>query len=380
MTTETTPSTIQRTTFLEAVERVLPAIGDSNIEGADSVVFSRGWAHAYRDDRSISAPIKELEDTEAAVNAKKLAAIVKKLKADVIEVSRTDTALVLKCGTFTGELLLQPDTLSHAIASLNLDAIQWSPVPDGLGTAIALCRLENHRETFPVVYFSDDLVIAVTSFRWNYGKVSGDPMPTFAIHTDTAKALLSLGELAHYSIGDLWAHFHTESGAIFSAKVQDSAFPIRKVMERYDTIQTRDPMFQVDMPKDLAETVDRVAVFADPGLGDKATPQLDVEISGKYIKLGSKNSTGSAKDKCALNEELPEGMEARFMASVPYLQEAAKKVHTLAVVVMEGVVSWDDGGQKRTEKADLPFLVFRGDQFMQVVSVKAPRVKAPPVQ
>ncbi len=360
MSTETTPSTVQRTTFLQAIERVLPAIGDSNVEGADSVVFSKGWAHSYRDDMSISAPIKDLESLEAAVNAKKLAAIVKKLKADVIEVSKTDTALVLKCGTFQGELLLQPDTLSHAIASLNLDAVEWTTVPDGLSTAIALCRLENHRDKYPVVYFANDLVIAVTGFRWNYGKVSGDPLPTFAIHTETAKALLSLGELVNYSVGELWAHFHTESGAIFSAKVQDSAFPARVILQALDTVNSSDPVFKVDMPKDLAETVDRVAVFADADQ-QTGTPQLDVEVAGKHIKLGSKNSTGKASDKCVLAEELPEGVEARFMASVPYLQEAAKKVQTLSVVMVPAKFEGKD--------ITAPRLVFRGEQFTQIVSV-----------
>ena len=360
MSTETAPSTVQRTTFLQAVERVLPAIGDSNVEGADSVVFSKGWAHSYRDDMSISAPIKDLDTLEAAVNAKKLAAIVKKLKADVIEVSKTDTALVLKCGTFQGELLLQPDTLSHAIASLNLDAVEWTTVPDGLTTAIALCRLENHRDKYPVVYFSDDLVIAVTGFRWNYGKVNGGPMPTFAIHTETAKALLSLGDLANYSVGDLWAHFHTENGAIFSAKVQDSAFPAKVILAALNNVNTAEAVFKVDMPKDLAETVDRVAVFADADM-TTGTPQLDVEVSGKHIKLGSKNSTGSAKDKCALAEALPEGVEAKFMASVPYLQEAAKKVQTLSVVMVPAKFEGKDIMAQR--------LVFRGEQFTQIVCV-----------
>ena len=361
MTTETTPtiSTVQRSTFLQAVERVLPAIGDSSIEGRDAVIFSKGWAHSYRDDMSISAPIKELETIEAAVNAKKLAAIVKKLKADVIEVSKTETALVLTSGTFTGELLLQPDTLSHAIASLNLDSVEWSPVPEGLSTAIALCRLENHRDIYPVVYFSGDLVIAVTNFRWNYGKVNGDPMPTFAIHTGTAKALLSLGELSHYSVGELWAHFHTDAGAIFSAKVQDAAFPARQILGVYDTLGTKEPVFSVGLPKDLAETVDRVSVFADVST-KIGTTMLDVEVNGGFIKLCAENTTGKAKDRCALAEPLPEGVEARFMASVPYLLEAAKKVHTLSVVMLP---------VPNKPEVETPRLVFRGDAFVQAVSV-----------
>lgn len=364
MSTETTPSTVQRTVFLQAVERVLPAIGDPKTEGKDSVVFSKGWAHSYRDDMSISAPIKDLETLEAAVNAKKLAAIVKKLKADVIEVSKTETALVLKCGTFQGDLLLQPDTLSHAIASLNLAAVEWSPVPEGLTTAIALCRLENHREKYPVVYFADDLVIAVTGYRWNYGKVHGDPMPTFAIHTETAKALLSLGDLVNYSVGDLWAHFHTESGAIFSAKVQESAFPVNHVLAALNGVNASEPVFKTDMPMDLAETVDRVAVFADADQ-KTGTPQVEVTVSGKHIKLSTKNSGGSARDKCALNETLPEGVEATFSTSVPYLHEAAKKVQTLSVVMRPTKVLVENV----LKEVDLPRLVFRGEQFTQIVSV-----------
>lgn len=365
MSTETPIYNIQRSTFLQAVERVLPAVGEANVEGADSVVFSEGWAHSYRADMSISAEIKDFAPVDIAplsiaVNAKKLAAIVKKLKADVIEVSRTDTAMVLKCGTFTGELIAQPDTLSHAIASLNLPQIQWSEVPSGLSTAIALCRLENHREKWPVVYFSEDLVIAVTGSRWNYGKVHGDPMPTFAIHTDTAKALLSLGDLVHYSVGDLWAHFHTENGAIFSAKVQDSAFPAKVVLKTLEEVENGSPKFKTDLPKDLAEVVDRVAVFADVDQ-KTSTPQVEVFIAGNTIKLKAKNSGGTASDKCTLNETLPDGVEATFLASVPYLQEAAKKVQTISVDEITRTIE----GRAVT----LPRLIFRGEAFTQIVSV-----------
>ena len=355
---------IQRQTLLTAIDRVAPATGDSRIEGADSIVFSDGWAHTYRDDMSISAPVPDLKDLRAAVKSKDLAKIVKKLKGDVIEIEKTETALRFTSGTTEGEIVLQPDVLSHSLASLALDSVEWSPVPEGLRTAIALCRLENQRDQFPVVHFTDNLVTAVTGFRWNFGTVDIDtPMPSFSMHTEAAKTLLTLGDLSQYAAGERWSHWQMENGAVFSALAQDAQFPMTKILGILNTLNQTEPLFQVPMPKDLADKVGIVATFANEDQ-KQGTPMVRVTVAGSEIRLESGNSGGKVKDKCKLESPLPEGVSATFEASVPYLEEASKKVQTMSIVMLRTTV--------KGEPVDAPRLLFRGEKFTQVVAVNTP--------
>jgi len=358
---------IQLSALRQALDLVLPATGDSKIEGADAAVFSDGWVHTYSSEQgvSISAPVQDLAGLTVAVRAKELTKVVKKLKGDVVEINKTETSLSFACGTTEGEIILQPDTLSHALASLGLSDLEdlWQGVPTGMRTAIALVRLENHREQFPVVRFSEDLVIAVTGSRWNYGTVHGDPMPSFSIHTEAAKTLLSLGELSRYAVRDLWAHWQTEAGTVFSAKIQEGdGFPMKRVLGTLNDIRLTAPSFSVPMPKDLGDKVAVVSVFSSEDQ-KSGTPMVEVTVKGKEIRLASSNSGGKVKDKCALDASVPEGVEVVFQASVPYLEEAAKKVTTMSVVPLEVF------DKKTQANVAAPRLVFQGQDFTQVISV-----------
>jgi hypothetical protein len=357
---------IQLNALRTALDLVLPATGDSKIEGADAAVFSDGWVHTYSSEQgvSISAPVPDLAGLTAAIKAKELSRVVKKLKGDVVEISKTETFLSFTCGTTEGEIILQPDTLSHALASLGLSDLEelWQPVPMGMRTAIALVRLENHREQFPVVRFSGDLVVAVTASRWNYGTVHGDPMPAFSVHTEAAKTLLTLGELSRYAVRDLWAHWQTEAGTVFSAKIQDGdGFPTKKVLGTLNDIKLTPTSFSVAMPKDLGDKVAVVSVFSSEDQ-KSGTPMVEVTVKGKEIRLATANSGGKVKDKCILDAAVPDSVEVVFQASVPYLEEAAKKVTTMSVVPLEA----------KTKSGDTviqPRLVFQGQDFTQVISV-----------
>lgn len=358
---------IQLQALRTALDLVLPATGDSRIEGADAAVFSDGWVHTFSSEAglSISAPVQDLDGLTAAVKAKDLAKVVKKLKGDVVEIERTENSLKFVCGTTEGEIALQPDTLSHSLASLELSSLEseWKECPTGMRTAIALCRLENHRDSFPLVQFSDDLVIAVTGSRWNYGKVHGDPMGQFSIHTEGAKVLLSLGELSRYAVRETWAHFQTEAGTVFSTreKSADYQFPMKRVIGGLNDVNTTDPVFSVPMPKDLADKVGVVSVFSAEDQ-KSGTPMVEVHVVGKEIRLSTGNSGGKVKDKCVLESPLPDGVEAVFLASVPYLEEAAKKVTTMSVVPLRTA-------NKAGEVVSTPRLVFKGQDFTQIVSV-----------
>lgn len=361
---------IQLNALRTALNLVLPATGDAKIEGADAAVFSDGWVHTFSSEAgiSISAPVEDLAGLTAAVKAKDLSKVVKKLKGDVVEVERTETGLRFTCGTTEGEITLQPDTLSHALASLELSSLEdeWKEAPTGMRTAIALARLENHRERFPVVQFSGDLVMAVTPSRWNFGTIHGEPVEQFAIHTEAAKVLLSLGELSRYAVREFWAHWQTEAGTVFSAKVQEAAFPMKRVTNDLGKINTLEPVFLVPMPKDLGDKVGVVSVFSSE---DKSsgTPMVEVHVVGKEIRLAASNSGGKVKDKCILDAPLPEGVEAVFLASVPYLEEAAKRVTSMAVVMMTAMVA--DKATGESVAVQTPRLVFRGQDFTQIVSV-----------
>lgn len=358
---------IQLTALRTALDLVLPATGDSKIEGADAAVFSDGWVHTFSSEQgiSISAPVEDLRGITAAVKAKELAKVVKKLKGDVVDIEKTESSLKFTCGTTEGEIVLQPDTLSHALANLSLSTLEteWKKVPTGLRTAIALVRLENHREAFPLVQFSDDLVVAVTGTRWNYGKVHGDSMGQFSIHTEGAKVLLSLGELARYAVRDVWVHFQTEAGTVLSTREKsgDYSFPMKRVIDTLNKINITDPTFSVPMPKDLGDKVSMVSVFSSEDQ-KSGTPMVEVHVVGKEIRLSTGNSGGKVKDKCTLDAALPEGVEAEFSASVPYMEEASKKVQTMSVVPQQQV---DQSGNVVTS----PRLVFRGQDFTQIVSV-----------
>jgi hypothetical protein len=149
---------IQRAKLLDALKLILSGCGED--QAFDSAVFHGGWLSSYNDTISVSAKVEDLKELNAVVKVKELQKLVQKLKGDTIDIEVTETGdgtpdrVTMLCGNTTVQLATFPDNLSEFLNKLSLDKIQWTDLPKEFGSMLALCRLENGKWKFPVVYIN----------------------------------------------------------------------------------------------------------------------------------------------------------------------------------------------------------------------------------
>lgn len=361
---------IQRAKLLDALKLILSGCGED--QAFDSAVFHGGWLSSYNDTISVSAKVEDLKELNAVVKVKELQKLVQKLKGDTIDIEVTETGdgtpdrVTMLCGNTTVQLATFPDNLSEFLNKLSLDKIQWTDLPKEFGSMLALCRLENGKWKFPVVYINGtDMVSDDGGIRANYGTLS-EPMPKISLHTAVAKELLAMGALQAYALNDPWLHVFTEAGAIFSCKTHSEAYPATLRLSVRNALCNLEPVFVSPIPQGLAEAVDRVETFATAG---QMGVMVKIRITSESMCLRTSKEAGNVSETLFWDTMLPEGTDMEFWASVPYLREAAKKVHEFSVVLHETKDKDASLPPDQWPTSKKPVLIFRGQDFLQFVMV-----------
>lgn len=362
---------IQRAKLLDALKLILSGCGDD--QALDSAVFHGGWVSTYNDTISVSAKVEDLKDLNAVVKVKELQKLVQKLKGDTIDIEVETTAtgapgkVTLTCGNTVANLATFPDGISEFLGKLALDKITWSDLPKDFASMLALCRLENGKWKFPVVHVSGTNMIAedTGAIRMNFGALS-EEMPTFSLHTATARELLSMGPLTSYMLAGPWLHVFTAAGSIFSCMTHSEPYRTTQSLSVKATMENLEPVFTAPIPAGLAEAVDRVETFAT---ASQAGINVDVHITPEALYLKTAKEAGNVSESLFWDAALPEGTDIQFEASVPYLKEAAKKVQGFSVVMFDTRPKVEGLPKEGWPIVKSPRLLFRGPDFVQIVMV-----------
>lgn len=357
---------IQRAKLLDALKLTLSGCGED--QNFDAAIFHDGWLSSYNDSISVSARVEDLTDLNATIKIKDFQKLVQKLKGNTLDITDTETTLILDCGNTHAELAKFPDAISQFIGALNLGAITWEHLPKNFGSIVALCRLDNHKNRFPVIAFDGTNCVADEGLRANFGTLDSE-LPKFSLHTASAKEMLAMGKLESYCIQDPWFHVYTASGAIFSCKLHTEPYPFAQRLNRRAELEKLSSVFTASIPSDLAEVVDRVETFAAAAVSGATS--VTVQITSESMVLKTSKEAGNVKEPIFLDTQLPEGTDVCFDAPISYLREASKKVQEFSMVLYPAPQKTEGLPVSEWPISYIPQLVFRGPDFMQLVMVSS---------
>ena len=284
--------------LIAALETVKPGLANKElIEQSTSFAFVDGRVVTYNDEISISHPVAGLELT-GAIQATELYAILKKLKQEEIEITLTETEVLLTAGKVKVGLVLQTE-VKLPITEIG-EIKKWKTLPEGFNKAMQMALMcTSTNSTKPVltcvhitkdaIEGTDDFRLYKTELKTSFIVDEGNTAEDILIPSTSVSVLLKFGA-TKISLTSGWVHFkNTVNGAILSCRTFADAFPdTSKILK----IKGK----EIKFPKTIDKILDRAAVFGK--YGSKIT---DEEV---HIALGAKRITVSAKSETGRFEEV----------------------------------------------------------------------------
>ena len=325
---------IQRTVLNDAIKKCMPGVetGTALIEGTDTLVFTKGALHSYNDSIHVSVLI-EGSELEGVVKAKDFARLVGKLTGDVVTIELVDGKWTLTCGPTEVELPLYADTITQYLATLNLDGLEWSPLPEDFQVGLKLTKINGNTNPLRGAYVCKNKLYSTDTIRINEYTFSSD-LGGFWIDDPAVGELLKIGALTSFSVGVAWAHFRATDGTIFSTKLKEYAlFMLDGVRGHIQSVLGAPTLVEGNLPLALGPAVERVSVF---GADLQGVVSVNVEFRKDYIKVSSGKATGKAKEVVPLANPLSSDPNVSCVIDYTFLIEAASKVASLEVKDVNG--------------------------------------------
>lgn len=276
---------INRKELLTALEKVKPGIGKSDRIGQfNSFAFMEDHIVTYNDEISISHPL-ENSGMEGAINAEEMYKILKKLKADELELDVVKNEVQLVCGKMKAGMAL------HEEIDLPLEEIKtegrWRRLPDNfvelLGFAVLACAQDMVRPLLACVHFNKGVIQGTDGLKVAQCELSKAlPTDPFLIPATSVKQVMRLKPTKIHG-GEGWAHFKNEEGTVISCRTfEDDYLPL----DGYLDVDGIDVIF----PEDMLEVLDRASVFAhrDSVLDE----QVSLKITKNKIVVKGRSETG----------------------------------------------------------------------------------------
>lgn len=315
---------IQKAVLDEAVKKCLPGVetGTALIEGTDTLVFTKGALHSYNDSISVSVQLPDSE-LEGVVKAKEFSKLVSKLAGDVVTIDLVDGKWILVCGANECELPLYSDNITKHLATLNLSALVWEPLPSDFSEGLKLTKIGGNTNPVRGAYVSGNTLYSTDTIRINEYKFD-KPLRPFWIDDPAVGDLLRIGTLTEYALGAGWVHFKTKDNAIFSAKLKEyGLFPVDGLRAHIDSALEAPTLAGNNLPLALAEAVERVAVF---GADLQGVVSIGLVFHKDHVVAFSGRATGKSKEKVPLAVPFEKDPKAECTVDYTFILEAAAKV------------------------------------------------------
>jgi len=312
---------IKKDELQKALEIVRPGLANKEIiEQSTSFAFIDGKVVTYNDEISVSHPVSGLDIT-GAVSARELYLLLKKTREDVIDVSMTNSEIVINFGKEKAGFALTQDI------KLPLKPLQssknWKKVPESLLKAIKFCipscSRDMSRPVLTCVHVRKDGIIEGSDgFRLTRVQEQELPIETFLIPASSAQHLCSLN-VKEIAQEEGWVHFRTDEGTIFSCRIFIQNFP------------NTEPVFDVEgydleLPRDLEEILDRAGIFSKKDF--ILDSEVFVSIEKDKMKVKAEGATSWFEAEIDIQFE---GTPFSFTINPEFLREICSKELTCTI-------------------------------------------------
>jgi len=335
---------VNKAELQKALEKVKPGLAQKElIEQATSFTFLGDRVVTYNDEISISHPVEGLNVT-GAIKAQALYDFLNKVKKDEIDIEWQENQVIIKAGRAKAGLVFEQEVklpLKEEIGEIG----EWQEIPEDTLDALKLCypcaSKDMSTPVLTCVSVSDNIVEAADTFQIIRYEMGKEIPRGFLIPANSVKELVKY-DIKEMAKGDSWAHFRTDDGTMFSARIIGGEFP--------DTSSYLDIEEGVEFqfPEAMKGALDRANVFAkdDNNIGE--IPVITIVVDGKKMDLSTKNNYGWFEEKLKTDYE---GEPFQFAVGIEFMITLFERLRNCVI-----------GGDK---------ISFSGENWKHVIAMQA---------
>ncbi len=290
---------INRAELLDALEKTKPGLASKElIEQSTFFVFTGGMIVTYNDEISVAHPMKAIEGIEGAIKAEELYNLLKKMNDEEIEIKVVENEFQICGKNIQAGLVLESEIRLPILH--NIKPKKWTPLPDDFLTALKFvafsCSDDMSKPVLTCVNVTPSHAEASDGFRVTRHTFSDTlPISNFLIPESTVNHIIKY-DVVDINVEDEWAHFQTKEGTILSCRIFNDTFPDIDNMKLLDV-----DGFELTLPKNLGQVIERVSVFIDKQKGELELPDIQIRIADKIFRAKSKGEYGWIEEKTKIN-------------------------------------------------------------------------------
>jgi hypothetical protein len=267
-------ATVDRKELLRQLESCAPGISSTdNIEQGDCFAFTGEHIVSFNDE-ILCKQESAAKDIRCAVPAKPLLETLRKLTEDEIEISMTESQLIIKCpGVRRMGITVHADAVAHSEAVEQPG--EWLDVPPIFADALAAvadvaARKADTADKFELtcVHLSPNGMQATDTYQAIRYRLKCPLTSGILVRRSACVAVNGLG-VAAISETDNWLHLKTYSGLQVSMRRYSGDYPDLNPIFKEDSVAT------LALPPSLLDSIQKAsAFFADTGDGKQAQFRL----------------------------------------------------------------------------------------------------------
>lgn len=316
---------INKNNFLAVMKNCLPGVekGKSIIEGTDNFVFSGKAVHSYNDSISITVPFDFEEEINGAVKSMDFFKLVSKLPSDTFAVQDGEKELKIIDGKIKTTIKKVSTNLYDYIKLLELENIKWQDLPKDFFSAVKLCMLANNHNPIRGIFVHDKLMYNTDKIRVNRYALT-DKMERFWLDDLAVNELVKITGFEKYSVDNVWVHFKTKDGTIFSCrKKDDESYPIESLEAVIKTYQLEEGDFENVFPTSIADIIDRSSILsAEVGSSQTA---IQIQFKQKELIFSAERQSGKIREIVELETPFKKDIDLTFWLDSNFTLEASRK-------------------------------------------------------
>jgi len=290
---------MKRDELIKVLKTVMPGVskGDALLQGADAFVFTPGLVQTYNDHLSVSHPANI--DVTASVKAVEMVRVLEKMAGLDVQMKVEDNQLMVTDGNTNLAMKLMEVQTPSLIEALDLEGLEWNPIPKDFLPAIDLClsSVSNnpaHGVLNGIKVDGTDL-LASDNYRVAWS-VIGEPMREFIIPGLATAALLKIPDLESYAVST-WVHFMNKEGAVFSSRLLGGDFPSDTMKGLFPA---NEDSVEYELPEALKPALERAAIMTSSQ--DGVMEYVTLSRKGDNLLVQGERQFGSVLDKVPAGE------------------------------------------------------------------------------
>lgn len=309
---------INKSKLQEALEIVKPGLSSNLVmEQTTSFAFTKGYVLTYNDEISLRHPIKDVT-FEGVINAEELYKFLSKVNKEIIELSTTDSEVILKSGRIKAGFTLVKEILLP-LGEINFTRAKWIPLPinfisqltrcaENAGTSLSKPVLMGvHISTKGFGIGSDGIRLVKALFSSELKIIKDILLPA-----DCVKNIRDIQAIEIFPSTN-WVHFRNKAGSILSCRVFNDKFPVEKISSILDVKGKK-----IVFPTSMIMALDRSVSIMKKDFG-----VVDIKIEGTGILIESKSENAWFKE--LIQVERPFKDSISFCVSAYLLKDILKE-------------------------------------------------------